>query len=116
MKMFVQGGKRRSRGGEWKDLGKGECEMWYCGHVTSPTTNVEKRTAEQETDGDGIFEFSVFLFFERNDDFITTLWYLELCMNYYCMCGCIPLALLIIDFTHLISMHTHIDRLILEHN
>ena len=42
--------------------------------MTSPTTNVEKTaTAEQETDGDGIFEFSVFLFFERNDDFITTL-------------------------------------------
>ena len=63
MKMFVQGGKRRSRGGEWKDLAKGECEMWYCGHVTSPTTYVEKRTADQETDGDGIFEFFGFSFF-----------------------------------------------------
>ena len=69
--MFVWGGKRR-RGGGIKGLRQRECEI-YCGHVTSPTTNVEKRTAEQETDGDGIFEFSVFLFFERNDDFITTL-------------------------------------------
>ena len=43
--------------------------------MTSPTTNVEKTaTAEQETDGDGIFEFFGFSFFpERNDDFITTL-------------------------------------------
>ena len=41
--------------------------------MTSPTTNVEKRTAEQETDGDGeFFEFFGFLFFsERNDTTIS---------------------------------------------
>ncbi len=94
----IVGGKRRRGGGGIKGLrahsSKGECEMWYCGHVTSPTTNVEKTaTAEQETDGDGIFEFFGFSFFpERNDDFITTLWYLELCMKYWIV-SYIPLLL-----------------------